>query len=313
MIQFLNDVLAGLRNEPKRLDSKYFYNEEGDRLFQQIMALPEYYLTNCEMEILQSQKKEIAKKVLGYACPLDLVELGPGDAAKSIFLIKEFYSRGALNHFYPIDISQNITDHLNEKLPALVPGLEIRAINGEYFESLGNLKSDPLTKKLVLFLGANIGNIPLEKADSFYKKLHSLLSDGDLVLTGFDLKKHPKKILTAYDDASGVTAQFNLNLLRRINTELGADFILDQFEHYAQYDPVSGACKSYLVSLQKQEVRLHDSVINFERDECILVEVSQKYSLMQIDALAETSGFETVEHFFDSKKYFSDVLWICRK
>ncbi|HXS56008.1 MAG TPA: L-histidine N(alpha)-methyltransferase [Hanamia sp.] len=312
MKQFLSDVLKGLRSTPKYLDSKYFYDKKGDELFQEIMASDEYYLTNSEMEIFSGQTVAIADSVLQNGEKLEVIEFGAGDATKSTFLLKELAKRKAMDTYFPIDISDNIIRLLTETIPVSIPGISIHGLNGEYFEMLSRAATLTKNKKLVLFLGANIGNFRHDATPAFCKKLRSLLSKDDVVIIGFDLKKNPKKILAAYNDASGYTREFNLNLLRRINRELNANFDLKSFEHYATYDPDSGACKSYLVSLKKQQVCMGENCeINFEKDETIFMEISQKYSAVQIDALARESGFTPTVNFFDSNRYFVDVIWKC--
>ncbi|MEO6135617.1 MAG: L-histidine N(alpha)-methyltransferase [Ginsengibacter sp.] len=309
MKQFLNDVLTGLQSFPKYLNSKYFYDKRGDELFQKIMASEEYYPTNCEMEIFASQKEEMARVVINQIRQMDLVEFGPGDAVKSIHLIKELFERNALQTYFPVDISANIIEILRKKMTVEIPGLNMRGMNGEYFEMLEKIKQESVNNKLVLFLGGNIGNFEQDQVRSFCKKLQVSLLPGDLVLIGFDLKKNPQKILNAYNDAGGITSEFNLNLLTRINNELQGDFDISAFEHYATYDPGNGACKSYLVSLKEQNVHIGTNPIHFEKDETIFMEISQKYTLSQIDETAVGSGFESIAHFFDSEKNFVDVLW----
>lgn len=309
MKQFLKDVLTGLQSSPKYLNSKYFYDKRGDELFQKIMASEEYYPTNCEMEIFASQKESIADVVVNQISQPDLVEFGPGDAIKSIHLIKELFERNALQTYFPIDISANIIEILHEKMVREIPGLKMKGMNGEYFDMLEKIKQDSSNNKLVLFLGGNIGNFEQDQMQGFCRKLHASLLPGDLLLIGFDLKKNPKKILDAYSDAGGITREFNLNLLHRINKELKGDFDISAFEHYATYDPANGACKSYLVSLKEQDVNIGEARIHFEKDETIFMEISQKYTLDQINDTALKTEFETVAHFFDSEKYFVDVLW----
>lgn len=309
MEQFLMDVLKGLQSTPKYLNSKYFYDKKGDELFQQIMATAEYYPTNCEMEIFTSKKKEMADAVLARHSQLQLVELGPGDAVKSIHLIRELFEREALKIYSPIDISGNIIELLQKKISSQIPGLPVEGLNGEYFDMLKKLNQRSLHHKLVLFLGGNIGNFKSTEMIQFGKKLYESLSKDDLLLIGFDLKKNPQKILNAYNDAAGITRLFNLNLLHRINRELYGDFEVDQFEHYATYDPDSGSCNSFLVSLKDQDVSIGNTMVHFEKDETIFMEISQKYTLQQINEAAEECGFEALDHFFDSKKYFVDVLW----
>ena len=311
MNQFLKDVLKGLQASPKYLNSKYFYDKKGDELFQKIMASEDYYLTNCEMEIFSKQTADIADAVLRNDPVLDVIEFGAGDATKSVFLLKELVKRNAINTYFPIDISKNIIDFLEKKLPGQLPQLNIHGLNGEYLEMLAQTNNFSTKRKLVLFLGANIGNFKFNEMPVFCKKLRGLLSPNDMVLIGFDLKKSPKKILAAYNDREGFTTQFNLNLLTRINNELNGNFDLKNFEHYATYDPESGACKSYLVSLKKQEVVIENEAIDFDKNEIIFMEISQKYSIGQIDETALSCGFAPYDCFFDSKKYFVDVVWKC--
>jgi L-histidine N-alpha-methyltransferase len=312
MKQFLSDVLKGLQSTPKYLDSKYFYDKKGDELFQEIMASDEYYLTNSEMEIFSDQTAEIADAVLKNGEKLEVIEFGAGDATKSTFLLKELVGRKAMDTFFPIDISDNIIRLLAETIPVSIPGINIHGLNGEYFDMLSRAATLTKNKKLVLFLGANIGNFRHDATPAFCKKLRSLLSKDDVVIIGFDLKKNPKKILAGYNDSSGFTREFNLNLLRRINRELNANFDLKNFEHYATYDPDSGACKSYLVSLKKQQVCMAKNCeINFEMNETIFMEISQKYSTDQIETLALECGFTPTASFFDSNRYFVDVVWKC--
>lgn len=162
-------------------------------------------------------------------------------------------------------------------------------------------------------MGANIGNMPVEDGQGFCAELRNHLNPGDMVLIGFDLKKNPATILAAYNDSKGITKKFNLNLLTRINRELGADFNLNQFEHYATYDPATGACKSYLVSLAGQQVNIPDTdSIYFAKDECIWMEVSQKYGREQIAAFAQNTGFSSVAEFTDSKGWFIDTVWVAK-
>jgi dimethylhistidine N-methyltransferase len=311
MNQFLTDVLQGLQSDSKYLDSKYFYDKKGDKLFQQIMASEEYYLTNAEMEIFSTQQAGIADEVLKNTSQLDVIEFGPGDATKSIYLLKELAERKAIANYFPIDISKNIIGFLNESLPKQLPGVAIHGLAGEYFEMLSSVNKISCNKKLVLFLGANIGNFKFNEMPFFLQKLRHSLSEGDMVLIGFDLKKNPKKILAAYDDSEGFTREFNLNLLRRINNELQGNFVIDNFEHYAMYDPSSGACKSFLISTEKQSVVINGVVIDFEKDEPVFMEISQKYSVKDINEFARQTGFKNNADFFDSHHYFVDVILRC--
>ena len=306
---FYKDVLDGLRAENKYLSSKYFYDETGDKLFQQIMACPEYYPTRCEMEIMQHQTGKMARLFMEESPAFDLVELGPGDATKSWFLLRELQKERAAFTYYPIDISSQVIGWLEDKLPATLPGIRMQGLNGDYLEKMHQLNTFSPNRKIVLFMGANIGNMNIQQATHFCRQLRDNLQPGDLLLIGFDLKKHPRTVLDAYNDRQGITRAFNLNLLRRINRELGGDFDLDQFDHYPVYDPVSGACKSYLISLKAQEVHIGDKTVSFRENEAIHMEISQKYTLEETELLAMQSEFEPVHTFLDSKKWFADVLW----
>lgn len=308
---FLNDVITGLRGNPKRLNSKYFYDANGDKLFQDLMNCEEYYPTNCELEIFSERTDEITGALIAGGDAFDLIELGAGDATKSAYLLKDLLDKKADFTYLPIDISENVISYLNITLPVTLPGLKITGLNGEYFDMLKKAASISSRRKVVLFLGSNIGNMPVPEAIEFCRELRNHLSEGDMLLIGMDLKKDPKVVLAAYNDKEGITKKFNLNLLERINRELGADFDLAKFDHYPTYDPESGACKSYLISLEDQMVKIGDKEnIHLQKDEYIYMEISQKFTLMQTDQIAINTGFAPLTQFFDGKKWFVDAIWV---
>lgn len=307
--QFYNDVICGLSATPKYLPSKYFYDAAGDSLFQQIMSLPEYYLTRCEQEIFVNQTKALAAPLLKRFETFDVLELGAGDATKSTYLLSYLHKCGKAFTYYPVDISENVIQLLEAEMPQRIPGLVVQGLNGDYFDMLAKSYDLSRRNKLVLFLGSNIGNFKTEEAVHFLQTLNHHLQPGDVVLIGFDLKKNPADILAAYNDRLGVTRAFNLNLLKRINHELGADFQLHQFDHYPTYNPVSGACKSYLISLENQDVKIGGTTIAFYKHEPVWTELSQKYSEAATSELALLSGFNPVAKYYDSKHWFVDALW----
>ncbi|RBQ07609.1 L-histidine N(alpha)-methyltransferase [Pedobacter miscanthi] len=307
--QFLQETLTGLRAEPKFMLSKYFYDATGDRIFQQIMEMEEYYLTNAEMEILQYQSAQLSQAISANGTAFDLIELGAGDATKSIHLLKSLLDKQAEFSYLPIDISEHVISDLEENLPKKLPALDIKGLNGDYFDMLKRATELSDRRKVVLFMGANIGNMTISEAESFCLSLKKRLSPNDLLIIGFDLKKNPQQILAAYNDKGGITRSFNLNLLQRINKELDGNFNVDQFEHYATYDPASGACKSYLISLKNQIVNIGHDAIHFAENEYVFMEISQKYSLNDIDELAEKTGFKPLQRFFDQHQYFVDAIW----
>lgn len=308
---FYQDVIRGLSATEKFLDAKYFYDATGDYIFQQIMQSPEYYPTNCEMEILREQSAGISQTIRNYTHNFDVVELGAGDATKSIHLLKELQQTNTDFTYYPVDISGNVIQQLERSLPEVLPSLQLHGLNGEYFAMLHQANILSAKNKVVLCMGGNIGNFTPPEAKQFCRQLRRHLQPGDLLLTGFDLKKHPQIILNAYNDAAGVTRDFNLNLLTRINKELAGDFDTSKFEHYPTYDPGTGACKSYLVSLEDQQVHVGKHTFHFAMHEHMFMEISQKYSLNEIETLAMHSGFKPVANFFDEKKWFVDCLWLC--
>lgn len=314
-LQFLHDTLNGLQANPKRLDSKYFYDAIGDQLFQDLMNCEEYYPTNCELEIFSQKTEALASAIIGdNNDEFDLIELGAGDAMKSTYLLKHLLDRGVNFTYLPIDISAHVIDQLDVELTQNLPGLKFEGLNGEYFNMLSKAATLSNKRKVVLFLGSNIGNMPVAEAESFCAELRNHLSPGDMVLIGFDLKKNPKTILAAYNDKEGITKKFNLNLLHRINQELGADFVIEQFDHFPVYDPETGACKSYLISTADQMVHIadHNQSIHFQKDEYIFMEISQKFTVEQTRDMAAKTGFDVVNYLFDDKNWFADAIWKVR-
>lgn len=306
---FANDTIRGLEASPKRLFSKYFYDKKGDKLFQDIMAMPEYYLTNCEFEIFETQKAEILE--FANHSDFDLIELGAGDGTKTKVLLEYLVSQDAGFQYLPIDISQNALDGLESDLNVTMPQVKVEPHQGDYFGVLKSLKNIGSRRKMVLFLGSNIGNFTKEEASQFLTEMNASLSPGDMFLIGSDLKKDPSIIQLAYDDPAGITAAFNLNLLERMNRELGADFDLNAFKHWETYNPTTGETKSHIISKKEQRVNFSclDRSFNFDAWEAIWVELSQKYNLQELENLAENSGFEVVQNFMDKKNYFCDTLW----
>ena len=308
---FADDVLNGLSASPKFLSSKYFYDDEGSRLFQEIMKLPEYYLTRAEFEIFSAQTKEIFSAFNADDSNFDLIELGAGDGTKTAVLIDYFLKQNADFTYMPIDISDEALNALAENFHEKFPDLSMQTQPGDYFRILEDLQAHKGKRKIILFLGSNIGNFRQEQAVDFFKKLRNVMNENDLLFIGFDLQKDPNVILNAYDDANGVTAAFNLNLLSRINRELGGNFDLANFSHYAIYRPTECAARSFLISRKEQTVFIEalNKSFDFESWEPIFMEISQKYNLKMIENLAEESGFHVKQNFFDSRNYYTDSLW----
>lgn len=311
MRDFAYDVLVGLSEKPKRLGSKYFYDDEGSRLFQKIMSLPEYYPTECEAEILTARAVEIVSP-LASGGPFNLVDLGAGDGEKTRILIEALRAKGADFTYVPIDISEAAMESLVGALKEEMPDVLVEGLVCEYAEGVHYLGQQPAGRRnLVLFLGSNIGNFNRVQANAFLRRLWSSLRTDDYVLVGFDLKKDIEALLGAYNDRKGVTRAFNLNLLHRINRELGADFDVEQFRHFGTYNVFSGAMESYLVSLVPQIVRVDALQLSFSFDawEPVHTEYSYKYLRSDIERLAYDTGFSVQGRFEDERGWFVDSLW----
>ena len=306
--QFKKDALEGLTTQPKSIPSKYFYDDKGSRIFQEIMDLPEYYLTDCEFEIFKTRSGEIFEE-LHFRDEFNIIELGAGDCTKTLEMLKELTERKINFNFYPIDISQKALDILEENLKEQLPDLKVFPLHGDYFEVLKKFEAQG-KPSLYLFLGSNIGNYEYEEALKLFRFVHKHMNQGDFLLTGFDLKKDPQTVLDAYNDSQGTTARFNLNLLDRMNRELNSNFDKDNFEFQPTYDPESGEVRSYIVCTEPQQVSIADQEkIVFEKDETIYTELSKKYSLSEIEGIAAETDFRQVKHFMDKRQFFSDSLW----
>lgn len=306
--EFAKEVEEGLSGDDKYLSSKYLYDDKGSRLFKQITELDEYYLTRTEMSIILSLKNRLPMFVDSYE--LDIIELGVGDGHKSSQIIKAFLDYGCDITFYPIDISSAAFVLLNENMSMLDP-CPIKAVVADYQRGLHYCKTASSRKKLVLFLGSNIGNFTLRQAQDFLINIRQDLSPGDFILIGFDLKKDIDLLLRAYNDPQGVTKDFNLNILSRINRELGGEFDLTAFRHLALYNPNLSAMESHLLSLKQQHIGIKalDMEVAFDYYEPIHLEFSFKFNINDILKLSKMTGFNLVHNFMDEKGYFSDSLW----
>ena len=310
---FAMDVLAGLSEELKRIPSRWNYDQKGSRLFQQICDLDEYYPMRTEGSILESNAATILAGV--DATSLDLVDLGAGDGRKTNILIKAARAESRDVRYVPIDISETAMIELTQRTSELFPDIEVRGLVSDYYDGVHWLSRTSNRRRLVLLLGSNIGNFSRIHARNFLRQLWNALNDGDVVLVGFDMKKDIELLLTAYNDKAGVTARFNLNLLERINAELGGNFDVSRFRHFATYMAVSGAIESYLVSLEEQDVYVEylKQTFHFNSWEPIHTEYSYKYLESDIIQLAQATGFEIAAQFTDPKRWFTDSLWRVNK
>lgn len=308
---FKKEVFEGLNTFPKYLSSKYFYDKKGDKLFQDIMAMPEYYLTGCEFQIISSHTETIGELFRDRENGLDLIELGAGDGKKTKVLLK-YMAENNFNFIYkPIDISENAVQMLSNNLAEEMPALNVDAEVGEYFEVLERLKGFNKCKKVIMVLGSNIGNLKHPKAIEFLTQLKNVMLPDDLLFMGFDQKKNPQSILDAYNDKSGITAAFNKNILTRINRELEGNFDVEKFTHWESYNPETGTAKSFLVANEAMQVTIEKLklTVNFDQWETIHTEISQKYDDKTVQWLAEKSGLEIETSFTDEKGYYKNYAF----
>lgn len=311
MTAFENEVKKGLSQYPKSLSSRFFYDKTGDAIFQEIMAMPEYYLTACEHEIISENKKTLAELFRNKKKGMDLIELGPGDGKKTKILLRYMSERNFNFTYRPVDISENALKLLTRDLSTELPGLQVDPENGEYFEVLKELKQFDKRKKVIMVLGSNIGNLEHPTAVRFLTKLRNAMAEEDLLFMGFDQKKNPGTILEAYNDKSGITERFNKNILVRINKEMNADFDPEDFLHWESYNPETGTAKSFLVAKKPLTVTIKklDLTVNFDQWESIHTEISQKYDSRSIQWLAQESGLVILQYFKDKKNYYKNYVF----
>ncbi len=307
---FAEDVAAGLSASPKRLNSKYFYDAAGSALFDAITQLPEYYLTRAETGILREWGWEIVR-ALGN--PVEFVELGSGSAAKTRILIEEALRVQRALRYCPIDISADALRASAGSLVESYPELRVRAYAADYFSILEGPHLRRIDQKVLFqFMGSNIGNYEPHEAAALLGRIAALLKPGDGLLLGADLKKDERDLRLAYDDAAGITAAFNKNLLVRINRELRADFDVRSFDHVVEYDERSGGLHSYLQARSAQDVTIAQTGtrVHFEKGERIHTESAYKYSLEGIGEMARASGMSVARTWQDSAQRFSVNLLV---
>ncbi|OGA39967.1 MAG: dimethylhistidine N-methyltransferase [Betaproteobacteria bacterium RIFCSPLOWO2_12_FULL_62_13] len=297
---FLEDVIAGLSQPQKALNPKYFYDERGCELFEAICELPEYYPTRTEMAMMRAHVHEMTRR-LGPGCAL--IEYGSGSSLKTRALIAELGPAV----YMPIDIAAAQLRKSSIRLAEIFPDLLIAAVCADYSRPLAlpDIACLKTHRRVIYFPGSTIGNFTVPEARQFLHDARRLAGAGGAMLVGVDLKKDHGVLHAAYNDTQGVTAAFNLNLLARINRELGADFDLAAFSHRAFYDSAAGRIEMHLVSLAGQWVKLGGYVFPFRAGETIHTENSYKYSVAEFQDLARSAGFEPEECWTDPQRLFA--------
>ena len=303
---FLNEITLSLNRTPKSINPKFFYDNTGSKLFDMICSLPEYYLYNSEIEILRNIKKEIKSYI---DSEIRLVELGSGSSIKTRILLDTLYDLQTDVEYFPIDIS-DILSFSTQELCNIYKDLKITGIIDTYENGLNFIEGYDNKPNLISFLGSSFGNFNHLEGIQFLKTISTMMKDSDLFLIGFDLKKNESILQKAYNDSNGITAKFNLNVLKRINTELNGDFDLSKFSHQVVYNEMYGRIEMYLKSLCTQTVKITDASmsINLLKYELIHTENSYKFSISQIESKFEEANIKIKKIWYDSQNYFALVL-----
>jgi dimethylhistidine N-methyltransferase len=309
--QFAEDVKKGLSQTPKRLPSKYFYDEKGSRLFQRIMDLDVYYLTDAEKKIFQTQGEKLANHVADIM-PEDfqIIELGAGDARKTELFLRKLDQLDITCTYRPVDLDLSVLLQVERRLKESFLRItfeKYHSYNNDALEEMAN--SD--TPTLLMFLGSNIGNFTVDNSIDFLKKVGSALKSGDHFLLGVDRKKDPRRILEAYDDPQGITERFNMNILHRINRELNGEFPIEDFMFYPTYNVERAEVRSYLIARNNISVPIKDLEleVQFKAWEAIHTEVSRKYDQDDLADIAKHGDLKLVNQWTDANEDFWLVLY----
>lgn len=301
-----NDVIQGLTQTPKTLPPRYFYDDRGSELFEEICELPEYYPTRTEAAILQQYASEIAQ--LTGAC--ELVELGSGSSTKTRLLLDAYEGLGYPLRYLPIDVSAGILESSAEQLLFDYPLLQVQGLVSTYELALQHLTPTQLPSRMIFFLGSTLGNLNSQECEIFFSQIKAALEVGEYFLLGIDLQK-PKHLLeAAYNDSQGVTAEFNLNMLKHLNKHFQGNFDTNLFEHWAFYNEQLHQIEMHLRSLKTHSVRLEslDLTVDFQASETIMTEISRKFNLELMKQELQAKNLKPIQAWTDQKQWFGLIL-----
>lgn len=301
-----DDVVQGLTQTPKTLPPRYFYDDKGSQLFEQICELPEYYLTRTETAILQEYAGEIAQ--MTGEC--ELVELGSGSSTKTRILLNAYQDMGERLRYVPIDVSAGILESSARELLVDYPSLQVHAKCSTYELALARLSPTGLSSRMICFIGSTLGNLTPEECDRFFSQITNALQSGEYLLLGIDLAK-PKHLLdAAYNDSCGLTAAFNLNMLEHLNRRFEGNFDISEFEHWAFYNETQQQIEMHLRSKRSQTIQLRalDLTIEFSSGETILTEISRKFDLKTMQQYLQTQGLKPLQVWTDQQQWFGLLL-----
>ncbi len=304
-----SDVIQGLTQTPKTLPPKYFYNDRGSQLFEQICELPEYYPTRTEAVILRQYAGEIAQ--LTGSC--ELVELGSGSSTKTRLLLDAYEALGYPLRYLPIDVSAGILESSAQQLLADYPSLKVHGLISTYESALQQLAPSQLPSRMIFFLGSTLGNLNPQECDIFFSQIKAALNIGEYFLLGIDLQKSKQLLEAAYNDSQGVTAEFNINVLEHLNQRFEGNFDTQSFEHWAFYNDQLHQIEMHLRSLKAHAVRLEalDLTVKFDTDETIMTEISRKFDLGVMQQELQAKGLKPLQVWTDPKQWFGLILCQC--
>lgn len=304
------DVITGLTQTPKSLPPKYFYDDRGSLLFEQITQLPEYYLTRTETAILQQSAEAIAT----LTGPCELIELGSGSATKTRILLNAYQRQGCPLRYLPVDVSGGILEDSARQLLKAYPTLSIYGLVSTYEPALANLPAPELPSRMIAFIGSTLGNLSPQECDAFLAQISAALVPGDYFLLGIDLRKDPAILEAAYNDSQEVTAAFNLNMLHHLNWRFQGNFQPDNFQHVAFYNPIAHQIEIYIESQVAQTATLKalDLTVAFTPGERLLSEISRKFDLQAMTADLKKYQLEVIKPFTDEHSWFGLLLCVKR-
>ncbi|MGD1897171.1 MAG: L-histidine N(alpha)-methyltransferase [Phormidesmis sp.] len=303
------DVVTGLTGEPKSLPPKYFYDEKGSLLFEQICELPEYYPTRTETLILKAFGGAIVEKT----GPCEIVELGSGSSTKTRILLDAYQAAGYPLRYLPVDVSDTMLSETANKLLKEYPNLSIHALASTYEPALSALPVKQLPARLIAFIGSTIGNLSSQECDQFLDLISQTLNIGDYFLLGLDLQKERTALKAAYNDSQGVTAAFNLNMLTHLNQQFEGNFDVSKFSHVAFYNEKEQQIEMHLESMASQQVSLKDLglAVEFEKGDRILSEISRKFNRLQMEKTLAKHRLQVIAPYTDEKEWFG--LLLCQR
>lgn len=301
------DVIVGLCSRPKSLPPKYFYDDRGSQLFEQITSQPEYYLTRTEAAILQQGADTIA----ALTGPCELVELGSGSSTKTRYLLDAYAAQDYALSYLPIDVSGSILQTSAHRLLTDYPNLHVHGLIGTYEQAMNHLPPAVCPARMVCFLGSTLGNLSPAESQRFFHHVTVAMSPGDYFLLGVDLRKDRAILESAYNDSQGITAAFNLNMLAHLNQRFDGDFDLEQFQHIAFYNDAHHQIELYLKSLTAQTAKLSQLglKVTFEDGEMLMTEISRKFDFQEIVAFLSSFGLQYLKHLLDTEQRFGLVLF----